>query len=64
VRFKKRKVIRENRAFNEDWTDMYMFILPTDSSKSLFEGKQKGEFCAKIKEIPISASSAAKKREI
>ena len=30
---KKRKVDSENRAFNEEWTDLYMFILPTGSSK-------------------------------
>uniref|UniRef100_A0A9J8DFF8 SPIN-DOC-like zinc-finger domain-containing protein n=1 Tax=Cyprinus carpio carpio TaxID=630221 RepID=A0A9J8DFF8_CYPCA len=30
---KKRKVDSENRAFNQEWTDSYMFILPTGSSK-------------------------------
>jgi len=33
-------------------------------AEPLFEGKQKEEFCAKIKEIAISASSATKKTEI
>jgi len=30
---KKRKVDSENRAFNQEWTDSFMFILPTGSSK-------------------------------
>ena len=30
---KKRKVDSENRAFNQEWTDYYMVILPTGSSK-------------------------------
>ncbi len=30
---KKRKVDSENRAFNPEWTDSFMFILPTGSTK-------------------------------
>ena len=30
---KRRKVDSENRAFNEEWTESYMFILPPGSSK-------------------------------
>jgi len=30
---KKRKVDKENRAFNPKWTDSFMFILPTGSEK-------------------------------
>ena len=30
---KKRKVDSENRAFNQEWTDYYMVILPTGRSK-------------------------------
>lgn len=30
---KKRKVDAENRAFNAEWTDAYMFILPPTSTK-------------------------------
>ena len=30
---KKRKVDSENRAFNPEWTDSFLFILPTGSTK-------------------------------
>ena len=30
---KKRKVDSENRAFNLEWTDSFLFILPTGSTK-------------------------------
>ena len=33
-------------------------------AETLLEGKQKEEFCEKIKQIPMSASSATKKTEI
>ena len=32
---KKRKVNSENRTFNQQWTDYYMVILPTGSSKAV-----------------------------
>ena len=30
---KRRKVDSENRAFNTEWTNAYLFILPADSTK-------------------------------
>ena len=33
-------------------------------AETLLEGKQEEEFCEKIKQIPMSASSATKKTEI